>query len=130
MSIRNYSCRKLTEGVLYSLRVSAGVPFFAGMVFGVFFLWSPGQTQQDTKVAPKHTIPPPSPSARREVSLPDITSDEADRIESPAERLNKAELELYFLKRQRHELFKALQSPKYKPPAKRRHADNLRRPCT
>jgi len=130
MSIGKYSGRKLTEGVLYSIRVSAGVPFFAGMVFGIFFLWSPGQTQQEAKVTPKHLNLPPSPSAKREVSLPNIISDEADRIESPAERLNKAELELYFLKRQRHELFKALQSPKYKPPAKRRHADNLRRPCT
>lgn len=130
MSIRKYSCCKLMDEVLYAVRVSAGVPFFTGMVFGVFFLWSPGQTQQDATVALKQTIPPPSPNARREVSLPDIKSDEAERIESPAERLNKAELELFWLKRTRHKLLKSLENKEPRVPAKRRHADDLRRPCT
>jgi hypothetical protein len=118
------------DEALYAVRVSAGVPFFTGMVFGVFFLWSPGQTQQDAKVAPNNTNPPISPSARREVSLPDINSDEAGRTESPAERLNKAELELYWLKRERHQLQQALKKKEYQLPKKRRQIESVRRPCT
>jgi hypothetical protein len=100
------------------------------MVFGIFFLWSPGQTQQDARVAPTNKIPPNSPSARREVSLPDINSEEADRTESPAARLNKAELELYMLKRERHQLQRALEKNVYRLPKKRRQVCDLRRPCT
>ena len=130
MSRWNYSCRNLMDEALYAVRVSAGVPFFAGMVFGVFYLWGPNQTQQDAKVAAKHSIPPPSPSARREVSLPDINSAEAERQESPADRLSKAEAELYWLKRERHQLQKALEKKQTPIPNKRRQAEDSRRPCT
>ena len=130
MSIGKYSWSKLTDGALQAVRVSAGVPFFTGMVFGVFFLWSPGQTQDDAKVAPKHTNPPFSPYASREASLPNIISAEAVRIESPAERLTKAELELFFLKRARHELQKALERKPSLAPKRRPLAEFVRRPCT
>jgi hypothetical protein len=130
MSIGKYSCRAIMDDVFSVVRVSAGVPFFMVMFFGIFFLWSPGQTKQEATVAPKHLNLPPSPSAKREVSLPDIISDEAERNESPAERLNKVELELFWLKRERHELQKALENKEYRFPKKRLHADNLRRPCT
>jgi len=101
-----------------------------GMVFGVLFSWAPGQTQNDVKAAPKHTTPPPSPSATREVSLPDINSDEAASIESPAERLHQAEVELFYLKIERHRLQKALEQKQPLRPQKRRVAEFIRRPCT
>lgn len=111
-------------------RVSAGVPFVLGMVFGIIFCWTPGRTQHDVKVAPNQMHPPSSPNATREVSLPNINRDEAVQTESPAERLHKAELELYYLKRERHKLQKALEHRQYARPLRPRHAEVVRRPCT
>lgn len=110
-------------------RVSATVPILLGMLFGIFFSWSPGQSQSDTKVAPKRAHPAEILRAEGEVVLPDINGGPSVVNASPAERLLKAEVELYLLKLQRHKLQKSLQQMQQRV-QKRRQPPPQRRPCT
>jgi len=113
---------------MHVARVSAGVPFLTGLVWGIFFSWSPGQTQVDEKEGARGAAPP-KPSVRQEMVLRDVGRAAVVVMESPAERLRKAEMELYQMKRERHRLQKSLQA-KALHLRVRRPLVAPRRPCT
>lgn len=112
---------------MIAARHSAGGHVLLGLVFGMLFSWSPGQTGQEAARSARlgqgglvHDTAP-----RRAVSAPLV------------EQLHRAELELYHLKIERHRLQKMLERMQQRAgqtrPVSRgqgRPVQPSRRPCT
>jgi hypothetical protein len=108
----------------------AGLLWMSGVVFGIVFSWSPGQSQNKTKKSPSSNPPPVVISTHGALAFQNPLPTELDAAPSPTAELHKSEFELYLLKRERHKLEKAVHEMEKRLQRHRLPARPLRRPST
>jgi len=122
--------KQLRDRVMKAKPTAAGLLWMSGVVFGIVFSWSSGQSQSQVKKSPSSNPPPVVISTHRTLALQSPRPLEIDAEPSPTEELHKSEFELYLLKRERYKLEKAVQEMEKRLQRRRPPVRPLRRPST